>query len=171
MSLIKLCSYYSLHLERPLPLFHISKLYRSFKICPKEPLLPWNVSPSPPKNVSFFWFSMIAMSALYLCLTSLTSSWAPGRHDLPLHALNVYRSHCPEYECRVCCVSLFSRNCNRSDSDTSPHRHGLVGNSVVVIIQTLSPESLVNVPFIKKSFPEGLWFGFPGVTADMCMVL
>lgn len=40
MSLIKLCSYYSLHLERPLPLFHTSKLYRSFKICPKEPLLP-----------------------------------------------------------------------------------------------------------------------------------
>lgn len=46
----------------------------------------------------------------------------------------------------------------------------LVGNSVVVIIQTFTPSSPVYVPDMRKSFPEGLWFVFPRVAANMCMV-
>lgn len=47
---------------------------------------------------------------------------------------------------------------------------GLVWNSIVTIIQTLPPWSPVNVPGMRKTFLEGLCFGFPAVTAAMYIV-
>lgn len=117
----------------------------------KNLLIPWNFSPSPPTILFLLLICynslLLPIPALYLCLTSPTSLWAPWRQDLHLHLLNGREFTVQGMRCRVCHGTLYSWNCTRSDSDTHPtFMASLIGNSIVVIIQTFPPSSPVHVP-------------------------